>query len=260
MNILQNRQNADSDRTEAASLLGEYVVTDDRTTGALLSVVQNAREPERLRARAAISLGPALEDADNEGFDDELSEPAITEPVFRRVREGLRKIYGDSAEPEIVRRCVLEASVRAPEDWHADAVREAYSSGDPQWKLTAVFCMGYIRGFDRQILESLESRDLDIHRLALRAAANWEIEPAWPHVAGLLTSKKTEKELLLDAIGAAAFIAPREAGGILSELAASDDEEIAEAASEALLESQAGNFDEDDFDDEEDGEDEDSPR
>jgi hypothetical protein len=49
-----------------------------------------------------------------------------------------------------VRRRVLEASVRAPQDWHQEAIREAYSSGDESWRLTAVFCMRFVRGFKDQ--------------------------------------------------------------------------------------------------------------
>jgi hypothetical protein len=43
---------------------------------------------------------------------------------------------------------ILEASVRAPQDRHPDAVRAAYASGDAAWKLTAVFRMADVRGFE----------------------------------------------------------------------------------------------------------------
>jgi hypothetical protein len=45
--------------------------------------------------------------------------------------------------------------VRAPQDWHENAVGSAYASGDDTWKLTAVFCMRFVRGFDGQIVEEL---------------------------------------------------------------------------------------------------------
>ena len=51
-----------------------------------------------------------------------------------------------------VKRPILEASVRAPEKWHKNAVAAAYRSKDEDWKLTAVFCMRFIRGFDKQIV------------------------------------------------------------------------------------------------------------
>jgi hypothetical protein len=55
----------------------------------------------------------------------------------------------DASVPTDVRRRILEASVRAPQDWHRDAIRAAYASDDDVWRLTAVFCMRSVRGFER---------------------------------------------------------------------------------------------------------------
>jgi hypothetical protein len=66
---------------------------------------------------------------------------------------------------------VLEASVRAPQDWHLDAIREAYSSTDEAWSLTAVFCMRFVRGFNEQILEALESSPITSITLKSSSAA-----------------------------------------------------------------------------------------
>jgi HEAT repeat protein len=222
---------------------------DDQVADALLSTVQNGDEPEQVRARAAISLGPALELADTEGFDDDLSEPPVTRMMFQRIRATLRRIHSDERAPKEVRRRVLEASVRSPQDWHEHAIRAAYSSGDKDWTLTAVFCMRWIRGFDVQIIEMLESPNSDIHYEAVQAAGMQRVHAAWAHVAALMVSATTAKRLRLAAIEAAAGIRPGEARQILAELADSEDEEIAEAASEALLETdyaeEAGEDDED---------------
>ena len=125
------------------------------------------------------------------------------------------------------------------------------AADDEDWKLTAVFCMQFIRGFDKQILESLKSQNPDIHYHAVCAAGNWGIDAAWPHIAALVTSEETEKELLLAAIEAAAFILPHKASEILSPLLESDDEDIVDAVYEALA--MAGeSFDEEDDDEEDD--------
>ena len=58
----------------------------------------------------------------------------------------------------------------------------------------------------------------------------------------------TGKDLLLAAIEAVSTIRPSEAGVLLVDLADSDDEEIAEAADEAM--SMAEGYSEDEFDDE----------
>jgi hypothetical protein len=152
-----------------------------------------------------------------------------------------------------VRRRILEASVRAPQDWHREAVHAAYSSEDEAWKLTGVFSMRFVRGFDAQILEALNSINPDIHYQAVCAAGNWELDAAWPHIAALVTADKTDKPLLLAAIEASASIRPLEASEILSVLTNSDDEEIVEAVFEALTLA-GGTLEDEDFDKEDDDE------
>src|SRR5439155_11861058 len=105
----------------------------------------------------------------------------------------------------------------------------AYSSGDEVWRLTAVFCMRFVRGFEEQILEALDTENPDIYYEAVVAAGNWGLDAAWPQVAALVTSTKTDKPLLLAAIEAIASIRPHEAVRMLDDLADSHDEDIAAA-------------------------------
>lgn len=248
LDTLGDRGADEADRLLAAELAGDVTVVDDRLVEALLAVLRDSDETERLRGQAAISLGPILEEADIEGFEDP-DEMPITEPAFIQVVESLRKLYLDADVPSDVRRRILEASVRAPRDWHADAVRAAYSSGAPEWRLTAVFAMRWVRGFDDQILEALESEDEDVHYEAVCAAGNWEVDAAWPHVAEILASETADKPLFLAAIEAAADIRPEEAGAILVALTHDDDEDIAAAAHEAMMMAEA--LSDEELDDEE---------
>jgi hypothetical protein len=96
----------------------------------------------------------------------------------------------------------------------------------------------------------LKSADAEIHYEAVNAAGNWELDAAWPHIFALLKDAGTPKPLLLAAIGASSSIRPHEAGEILIDLAESDDEEIAEAADEAIAMSEPMSDEEDDEDDE----------
>jgi hypothetical protein len=251
LDVLRDDQADGSDRLLAAELAGDFAVISDELAVALLSILCNSREPDALRGQAAISLGPALEYAFTDGFDDPDDTP-ITEPMFRKIQETLHKLYMDAHIPKLVRRRVLEASVRGPENWHKDAVRAAYRSDEEDWKLTAVLCMQFIRGFNKQILESLKSQNPDIHYEAVCAAGNWEIDAAWPHIAALITSEETEKDLLLAAIESAAFIRPQEVSEIIGPLLDSDDEDIVDAVHEALAMADALDDDEDDDEDEDD--------
>ena len=121
-------------------------------------------------------------------FDDPDAVP-ISEKTFRKIKQSLRKVYLDPGVPKLVRRRILEAAVRAPEEWHAAAIRTAYASDDPEWKLTAVFCMRYVRGFDKADSGGLgKPGSRRFTTRPFRAAGNWEVDAAWPHVAALLTS------------------------------------------------------------------------
>jgi len=246
--ILTDSRAQESDRLVAAELAGDFTVINDDLADTLMAIIRHADEPETLRARAAISLGAILEHADTDGFEDPDDVP-ISERTFRNTQDMLHRLYVDNSNPKEVRRRILEASVRAPMEWHRNAIRAAYSSGDKEWILTAVFSMRWVRGFDNQILEALESNDPEIHYQAVNAAGSWELDAAWPSIVTLLNDAGTPKPLLLAAIGAAASIRPQEAGEILIDLAASDDEEIAEAADEAIAMSEPTPDEEDDEND-----------
>jgi len=118
-----------------------------------------------VRAEAAIAFGPALEECATEarhfGFDE---ESPLSAPQFHEVLRTLESIYRSAGAGTRVRRKALEAAVRADEPWVEGATRAAYRSGDPAWRTTALFCMGYLDGFDGEILEGLDDRDLAVRR------------------------------------------------------------------------------------------------
>ncbi|TMA49755.1 MAG: hypothetical protein E6J81_02620 [Deltaproteobacteria bacterium] len=153
LDFLRDDRTSESDLLFAAELAGDLTVINEELVEALLSILRRGDRPERVRGKAAISLVPILEHADTQGFEDADDLP-ITERAFHRLQESLRKLYRDANVREEVRRRILEASVRAPQDWHEDAIRAAYSSGDEVWRLTAVFCMRFVRGFEEQSLEA----------------------------------------------------------------------------------------------------------
>jgi hypothetical protein len=261
LGILRDNRTGEPDLLLATELAGDFTVINDELADALLSILRSDDKSEEVRGQAAISLGPALEHADTEGFE-ESEDLLIKEGTFHRIQESLRKLYLDAGVPKDVRRQILEASVRAPQDWHQAAVRAAYLSDDEAFKLTAVFCMRFVRGFDDEILVALESKNSDIQYEAIIAAGNWELAEAWPHIAPLIDSLETEKPLLLAAIEAVASIRPHEAARILSDLADSDDEDIVDAVEEAIAmaDGLSGADEDDDEDDDDDDDDEDDDR
>jgi hypothetical protein len=175
--ILIDYRADECDRVVAAQLAGDLTVINDELADSLTAIIRGPDEPEGLRAMAAISLGPVLEQASTDGFECPDDVP-ITQRTFRNIQDSLQKLHFDNSIPKQVRRRILEASVRAPESWHQDAIRAAYSSGDKDWMLTAVFSMRWVRGFDDQILEALKSPDPEIHLEAVEAASNWGLAGA----------------------------------------------------------------------------------
>jgi HEAT repeat protein len=158
----------------------------------------------------------------------------LSEEIVREVQVSFKKFYHDAGFPKEVRRRILEAAVRAPQDWHSASVRAAFAGGDENLQCTAVFCMQFIEGFDQQIIEALESENPDIRYEALLAAGHWELAKAWPTIARLVADPDIDKTMLLAAIDAAANIGLPESVTLLEKLLYSDDEDIVDAAHEAL--------------------------
>lgn len=227
--------NADpKERCLAAELAGDYTVINDHLAEVLLSILKDSRQPDDLRSIAAVALGPALEDADIEGFT-ETDDPVISEGVFNRIQTTFQTLFENPDTPKLTRRRILEAAVRAKGPWHREAVASAFSDTDPEWRLTAVFCMQYLEGFENEILEALSSSEADIHYHAVQAAGSTSLGGAWPHLIDIINRPgDTGKRLLLAAIEAVVNIRPQEASEVLDELANSPDEEISEAVLDAL--------------------------
>ena len=244
---LIDRRADESDRLIAAELAGDTIVMNDDMASTLLTVVGSADEPEQLRTKAAISSGPSLQQVDTDEFEDPDDVP-FTEGMFHKIQDSLEKMYLDNSIPKEVRWRVLEASVRAP----ANLAPGCDQAGLLQRRrmLTAVFAMGRVRGFDNQILTALKSTDAKIQCEAVKAAGHWGLDAAWLPVVELVNDPHTPKPLLIAAIGAVGTIRRAEARNILDDLAHSEDEEIAEAANEAMAEAEMFSDAEDDEEEE----------
>lgn len=245
LRVLTDRESPETERLLAAELAGDLTVMDDILAEELLRILASPGEPETLRANAAISLGPAVEEGEIGGFEDP-DILAVNEGVLRRAKASLRDVYHDPEIPKEVRRSALEASVRAPEPWHPGAIRAAFHDGDPEWRLTAVFSMRFVPGFDDEIVEALGDDDAKILYQALCAAGDQGVDGAWPYVRRLVLAAASgapilpddpdaEWSILLAAMNAVASIRPLEAHETLSGLVESDDEDISEAALDVLV-------------------------
>jgi hypothetical protein len=95
LGILRDKQADDSERLLAAEPAGDGPVINDELVDALLSIVHSGEETENLRAKAAIDLGPVVEEAFIDGFKGDFVP--ISEKTFRGIQESLHKLYIVSA-------------------------------------------------------------------------------------------------------------------------------------------------------------------
>jgi len=249
LGLLRDRMAPEKDRRLAVVLAGGLCDPVEDTFKACLAILACPEEPEALRAAAAIALGPGLEQAEERDWDDP-EEGWLSPSLFEEAKEVLHEVWQAPGVPKVVRRKLLEAAVRAPQAWHADAVRAAYRDADLEWKLTAVFAMYYLQGFEDQILEALEHPDPEIQYEAVRAAGTWELVKAWPHVRAILSRPPRNKDLLLAALEAAPGLSETEAGPCIAPYLDSKDEEVAEVAMEAMAMADGEDWGEDPDEDE----------
>lgn len=212
-------------------------IVDDELALDLLRMAREDQDPE-VAARAAIALGPALEMCDVGAFDDigDGSGDPLSERVFDEIVAGLEKVYRDARAPVLVRRRVLEAAVRAPREWQEAAARAAFEADDLDWQVTSVFCMGYLPGFDSQIMKALGSGVDPLVLEAVVAAGQADVVDAGPFVLDLAAAEETTPQLRVAAIAALARLNPTGSKKLLAELRRSPDAEILAAAEDALEE------------------------
>lgn len=259
--VLAGLRSGDALTVERAARLA-WPVMNGELVDELLLLVEGDSTPE-IRATAAIAFGPVLED---EYETAELGEVvqrlgtlagALGPEVVGRIQASLRRVFEDESQPKLVRRRAMEASVRGPMEWHADAVRSVAGLDDEDWKVTSLFCMGHLEGFDDEVMATLRSSEGDVLLQAVQAAGQLALEEAGRTVLDLASSDETPEELRVEAIYAVAGIRPEGGDDLLQALTQHDDDEIATAAEDALDEYFMDDDDLDDEDEDWDDEDED---
>lgn len=206
-------------------------VTDDAGAERMLELLTDPQLDPEVRAEAAINLGPGLETCHNrESFGD--SGVFFSQDVFEQIDETFRKLFEDDSAPDPIRRRVLEAGVRCPRPWHEEAIREAFDSDRPEWRQTALFGMGYVSGFDDDILEVLRDDTVsdDLLRVAARAAGKRALEDAEPIIRRLAVDGDADLGVRLPAIEALTRFDDEECERALERLSNHPNQHIARLA------------------------------
>lgn len=209
---------------------------DDEIVQKILSLLNDSTVGEAVQAEAVSGLSVVLEECELIGFDDPWDPPPISIASVNSIMDRLRRLYLDSETPKIVRRRALESASRSPQGWQENAVRAAWASGDPEWQVSATFCMGLLRGFDSEIQQAFNSDNEKIKFEAIRAAGQSGIKALAPEILGLVQDEAVNPQLRYAAAMSIGYLAPPEAFPILEKLQLNDDAELAELATEALAE------------------------
>lgn len=239
-------QGLESDDTETRLLALESAAEsfDQALLGRVVQLLHGDPELD-VRAAAAVSLGPALELMSDEMFEDDLQdddldpeearELPLTLADYRALENDLQGLFNDTeAPPELRRRC-LEAAVRSPRPWHEDAIRRALDESGLAWRLTAIFCAGYVQGFRGEICEALDDPSPEVRMEAIRSAGEGEIKELGPEILDLAKDPETLEPLRIASVEALVTLNPPGTEALLDSLSQGDGD-LAEMATLVLEE------------------------
>ncbi len=217
----------------------EVIAADDELAEELLRLLHEDPS-EEVRARVPIALGPTLELCwDELDEDDQLPAPddynlnPLTQEGYDRLVETLRRVYLDGSNPELVRRRVLEGAVRSPQPWHKEATAAAFASEEELWRITAVFCMGHLPGFDDQIVEAFGSGSELVRHEAIIAAGRRGVQRLAGPLLALAGDFAADPDERVAAVTALPSLEDPRTLDLLDQLADGSGTELAEAAEEA---------------------------
>ncbi|NLD45008.1 MAG: HEAT repeat domain-containing protein [Chloroflexi bacterium] len=185
-----------------------------------------ASDPDTMvRAAAAMSLGRYLW---------LIVCDVLPARLGQRIEAALRACLNDGQEHVEVRRRAVEAVAHGTEDWVRALIERAYDDDDALMRESAVFAMG--RNADsvwtETVLAELTSESPSMRYEAARAAGEMQLRKAVERLVAMIGDPDAEVQEM--AIWALGQIGGRRARTVLQRYAASDDEALSVAASEAL--------------------------
>lgn len=194
----------------------------------LLTIVRTD-QAAAVRASALSALGRFI-------LLDELGE--IEEGITADAQALALQIYHDESEPVDVRRRALEAVANCGNTAVPDAIQLAYRSNERLMRVSAVFAMGrtYDDRWKNEVMRELKSDDPEMRYEAARAAGEIELRSALPILGRM--AFENDPEIRDIAIWSLGEIGGDDAMRVLNKVAQdaeeSGDEDLLEAAEEAL--------------------------
>lgn len=216
----------DDPHIRVQTIEGLWEEEDVRLISPLIRRLQND-EVLDVRAAAALSLGRFLLLGE---FDQ------IDQTAAQRVENALLDAYYLPDQDAWVRRRVLEALANSSNEQLSDMILDAYEEEEELMRIGALFAMG--RSADTRwnniVLDELGGSDNAMVYEAVRASGELEIEEAVPDLIRFINHE--DVEIRDAAVWALGRIGGREAKRVLKACCASEDEDLSEAAEDALAE------------------------
>lgn len=228
LEIINNNKISMRTRQEAIEFASDLAVVDLKVVRAFCTIIKNSEESYELRSSAISGLSDILAEVSSPEYQAEIkfvdpNEDIIKISDFDEVRQLLQQIFYNKHEiPEIKRRA-LEVSATLPDIWHSEAIKEAYADGDVAWRLTALYCMRFVDGFEKEICQELLSRNADMQQYALIAVKMKKIASVWPQVRGIIEAERINEDVFYAALEAGIAINPQAMPEILTSLSDFDD-------------------------------------
>lgn len=195
----------------------------DELSGELRRLLRESRDGElrlELLEFFALELGDGIQCFDSP--EAVLLAPAhgLGETALEQLDEDLRTIFENVQEPGRLRRKALEVAVLAPREWQVEAVREIWQSPEPEWRASALSCMGQLVPIDftEEIAEGLRSPIDDLRIQAILAADARDLFELGPRMLEIAGDRAAELEVRLCAIEALPNLRPEGAPTLLRAL------------------------------------------
>jgi HEAT repeat protein len=186
---------------------------------------------EKVQAAAATALGKfAL-----------LAELRKLRPGYKpKISQALLTVINDKSQPLEIKRRALEAAAPLSLPQIKKAIMEAYQSGNPKLRVSALFAMGKncSHSWLPILLKELTSADTEIRYEAIGACGELGEKEAAPYLIELVDDP--DIEVRLAAIRALGKISAPEAKACLEQCLDNPNEAIQQAAEQALYELEAG--------------------
>jgi hypothetical protein len=210
------------DEEERDSALAEIAGSlDDELTGEIRRQIAAPGDIDwrlRLFEQLALELDSGLYSSPLEEEDQD--EAGLSRRAVAELQVFFCRFYLDERENPRLRRKALEVSALLPLPWHEDAVRECWSRPEPEWRLSAMLCMGHLFPIDftEEIEEGLASPDGALRTQAIVAADQRDLRQLGPQIMRIAADRGGELEERLCAIEALPNLRPPGARALLEKV------------------------------------------